>query len=59
VWRNARALSRARRQGPEELARRLGELEERSRARVADLLAQGQVILKLARDGFGVLLDGA
>ena len=59
VWRNARALSDARRAGPEELERRLRELEARSRDRVADLLAPGQVILKLARDGFGVLLDGA
>lgn len=59
VWRNARALSQARRRGPDELERRIRELEDRSRERVADLLAPGQVILKLARDGFGVLLDGA
>ena len=59
VWRNARALSVARRSGAGALEARLLELEERSRARVADLLAPGQVIRKLARDGFGVLLDGA
>jgi hypothetical protein len=59
VWRNARALSQARRRGAEELDARLRELEERSRERVTDLLAPGQVILKLARNGFGVLLDGA
>jgi Family of unknown function (DUF5995) len=59
VWRNARALSTARRAGPDELERRLRELEARSRDRVADLLAPGQVILNLSRDGFGVLLDGA
>ena len=59
VWRNARVLSGARRRGPEELDRRLRELETRSRERVSDLLAPGQVILNLARDGFGVLLEGA
>ncbi len=59
VWRNARVLSRARAEGDAELERRLRELEERSRARVADLVAPGQVILRLARSGFGVLLDGA
>ncbi len=58
VWRNARALSLARRRGPEALAARLAELEELARARVADLYAPGQVILKLARGGFGVLLPG-
>lgn len=59
VWRNARALARARREGSEVLERRVGELEGLSRDRVADLLAPGQVILKLARDGFGVLLSEA
>ena len=59
VWRNATALSHARREGAEALGRRRRELEERSGARVADLLAPGQVILRLARDGFGVVLDGA
>jgi hypothetical protein len=34
------------------------ELEARS-GRVTDRLAPGQVILKLARDGFGVLLEDA
>ena len=42
-----------RRLGP---LKRLAELEELSRARVADLRAPGQVILKLARRGFGVEL---
>ncbi|MDP9342012.1 MAG: DUF5995 family protein [Actinomycetota bacterium] len=56
VWANARLLSRARRQGPDALAQRLGELEELSRARVAELREPGQVILRLAIRGFGVEL---
>jgi len=56
VWANARQLSLARQAGPEALSRRLAELEELSGARVADLRAPGQVILKLARRGFGVEL---
>jgi hypothetical protein len=56
VWANARQLSLARRAGPRALSARLAELEELSRARVADLRAPGQVILKLARRGFGVEL---
>ena len=59
VWRNARALSAARRDDPDRLAARIDELTELSRQRVADLRAPGQVILRLARDGFGVLLAGA
>jgi hypothetical protein len=59
VWRNARALSTARREGPEPLAARLQDLGALSADRVADLRRPGQVILRLARDGFGVLLEGA
>jgi hypothetical protein len=59
VWRNARALSAARRESPEALRRRIAELDSLSAARVADLVAPGQVILKLARKGFGVVLPGA
>jgi hypothetical protein len=59
VWRNAAAMSRARRQGPEALEARVRELEDLCEARVSDLVAPGQVILKLARKGFGVLLSGA
>jgi hypothetical protein len=59
VWRNARVMSTARRQGPAALERRVAELDGLCAARVADLVAPGQVILKLARKGFGVLLDGA
>lgn len=59
VWRNAFALSRARREGDETYRRRLKELEGLCAARVTDLVAPGQVILKLARKGFGVVLSGA
>jgi len=38
---------------------RITELEALSAARVAELVAPGQVVLKLARRGFGVLLSGA
>jgi Family of unknown function (DUF5995) len=56
VWANAAALSRARRQGPDEYARVLAKLEELSAAKVAALQAPGQVLLKLAATGFGVRL---
>ncbi|MFL6137922.1 MAG: DUF5995 family protein [Frankiaceae bacterium] len=60
VWRNARRLDLARRTGPEAYATQLAELEELSARRVADLVEPGQVLLKLARRGFGVeLSDGA
>jgi hypothetical protein len=59
VFANARALSAARRAGPDALAARLAELEALCGARVADLRAPGQVLLKLTVRGFGVLLPGA
>jgi hypothetical protein len=59
VWANAIALNRARRQGPERHAAVLAELEQLSAAKVATLEAPGQVLLKLARSGFGVRLPGA
>ena len=59
VWRNAQALSLARRRGLDELGSRLRELEDLSADRVADLRRPGQVLLRLSRDGFGVLLSGA
>ena len=49
----------ARRQGLVELSTRLQELDQLSAARVADLRKPGQVILRLSRDGFGVLLRDA
>ena len=58
VWANAIALNRARRQGPDAYAARLAQLEELSAAKVADLQAPGQVLLKLAATGFGVRLPG-
>jgi hypothetical protein len=57
VWRNAQLLSKARRAGG--LDDRLGELERLSARRVADLRAPGQVVMRLARDGFGVELTGS
>jgi hypothetical protein len=59
VWRNAQALSKARRQGPEAYRARLSELESLCQARVQDLVEPGQVLLKLARRGFGVVLSDA
>jgi Family of unknown function (DUF5995) len=59
VWANARLLDAARRDGRDAYAARLAELEELSAARVADLVAPGQVVLKLAVKGFGVRLPDA
>jgi uncharacterized protein DUF5995 len=56
VWANARRLDAARREGGGPYAERLRELEELTAARVADLEAPGEVLLRLARRGFGVLL---
>jgi hypothetical protein len=56
VWFNAAALQAARRSGDEAYRRVLGELEVLSAARIVDLLAPGQVVLKLATGGFGVVL---
>ena len=59
VWANTRLLSQARRAGPEAYRARLAELERLAAARVADLVAPGQVVLKLAVKGFGVRLPEA
>jgi hypothetical protein len=56
VWHNTIELQRARLAGPPVYAVRLGELEVLSAARIADLLAPGQVLLRLAVAGFGVRL---
>lgn len=56
VWHNTLELQQARLQGPATLAGRLGELEVLAAARVNDLLAPGQVLLRLAVAGFGVTL---
>lgn len=57
VWRNAAVLNTARREGT--LDERVAELERLSGRRVADLRAPGQVVLRLARHGFGVELSTA
>jgi len=59
VWRNAVVLDRARRRGDAAYRDALAELERASAARLADLVAPGYVLLKLARRGFGVLLTDA
>jgi hypothetical protein len=56
VWENTAQLDQARRTGPEAYAAVLAELEELSAQRLLDLVAPGQVLLKLARRGFGVRL---
>jgi hypothetical protein len=59
VWHNAKVLSAAREKGTPALAAKLAELERLSAARVADLRMPGQVLLKLAVRGFGVVLQPA
>jgi hypothetical protein len=56
VWHNTMELQRARVTGPDAYAERLAELEVLSAAKIADLLAPGQVLLRLAVAGFGVVL---
>lgn len=56
VWRNARTLSGARRQGQQEYATVLAALEALCQERVADLVEPRFVILRLAIRGFGVEL---
>jgi hypothetical protein len=56
VWHNVEELHAARLVGEVAYRVRLAELELLSAARIADLLAPGQVLLRLAVGGFGVLL---
>jgi uncharacterized protein DUF5995 len=56
VWHNVGELQQARLQGDDRYRARLAELEVLSAARIADLLAPGQVLLRLAVAGFGVSL---
>jgi hypothetical protein len=58
VWHNTAVLDRARRVGPGPYADALARLEALCAARVADLTAPGQVLLRLRRRGFGVVLPG-
>jgi hypothetical protein len=59
VWHNTTELQAARLAGPTAYDARLAELEVLSAARIADLLAPGQVLLRLAVAGFGVVLPPA
>jgi uncharacterized protein DUF5995 len=59
VWHNVGELHAARLVGDEAYRARLAELEVLSAARIADLLAPGQVLLRLAVAGFGVVLPPA
>jgi hypothetical protein len=56
VWANTLELNAARTLGPDEYAERLGDLEALSAEKVEDLLRPGQVLLRLAAQGFGVRL---
>ena len=56
VWHDALELQRARLAGDDAYAARLAELEVLCAARIVDLLAPGQVLLRLAVAGFGVVL---
>ena len=57
MWHNTVELQQARIWGEGAYAARLAELEVLSAARIADLLAPGQVLLRLAVAGFGVVLS--
>jgi hypothetical protein len=59
VWRNTAVLDAARRTGPEAYTEAVRHLEDASAAKLATLTAPGQVLLRLARTGFGVLIPGA
>jgi hypothetical protein len=59
VWANTRLLDSARRASPGAYTARLAQLEQLAADRVADLMAPGQVVLKLAVKGFGVRLPDA
>jgi hypothetical protein len=56
VWHNTLELNLARQQGDDAYREKLARLETLSEARVADLTAPGQVLIKLAVRGFGVSL---
>jgi hypothetical protein len=56
VWRNAELLAHARQRGPTALDARRRQLEQCARAKVVELLAPGQVLLKLTVHGFGITL---
>jgi hypothetical protein len=59
VWHNATVLQAARQRGPAAYRTVLAELELLTAARVNDLLAPGNVLLRVAAAGFGVTLPPA
>jgi hypothetical protein len=59
VWHNTGELQQARLAGQDAYRSRLAELEVLTAARIVDLLAPGQVLLRLAVAGFGVTLPPA
>jgi hypothetical protein len=59
VWHNVEQLQSARLEGADAYQLRLAELELLSAAKISDLLAPGQVVLRLAVAGFGVMLPPA
>lgn len=59
VWANTVELSRCRALGEDAYRARLAELDVLSSAKINDLLAPGQVLLRLAVAGFGVTLPPA
>ncbi len=59
VWANTMVLDAARRKSDEAYRRRLGDLEVLSAAKIDDLLRPGQVLLRLATLGFGVIIPPA
>jgi hypothetical protein len=56
VWHNVGELHAARMRGEDAYRQRLAELEVLSAARIADLMRPGQVLIRLAVAGFGVVL---
>jgi hypothetical protein len=56
VWRNTLELDRARRVGAEQYQAGMARLETLCTARLLDLTRPGEVLLRLARRGFGVVL---
>jgi hypothetical protein len=56
VWENTKILNAARRASETRYAARLAELEDLCSAKLEELTAPGQVLLKLAVKGFGVRL---
>lgn len=56
VWLNAAQLHQARLSGVESYTARVAELEVLAAAKITDLVRPGQVLLRLAASGFGILL---